>query len=176
MYLWKIVTIVANEQTGGSNKTRYVIVSSNRAEDAYSRARLLDLSNNESLKGVDLLGSLPSVSESTAFVKTSIYIVKASYVFPTSPSGSSTRLVPSDLLNAIDTKIGERLGLDDKLGPIATDPSDPVDTSVISLLIGLSDDDVDQVSQVISSFVFRGLVPRENIIVLNMRRISEPLS
>lgn len=176
MYLWKVRTIVANIQSGGTNRFRHIITNSKRAEDAYARARVMDLSTDESLQEVTLLGSIPSIAESTPYHKPIVYYVVVSYLFPAAPENSNIRRVPSGFDQLIDKTIASKIGLEEKLGPLPVGPDEPVDTSKLAMLVALSAEDIEQARMLISTEIFQGAVPSEDIYVLTMYRVGLALT
>lgn len=177
MYAWIVKTLAPLKAVDISTHVKYIITHSNRAEDAYDKARNVGSFDSETLLEVELLGCLPGIVETTIGFKPQIFYVAVSYMFPRSGPGSMvTRRVPTGFIEKIDLELGKRLGVANPLGALSVSPRDAVDVSKIGVLLALSSDDPEEVRQVVSSHIFSGEVSPDSIFVLHMSKIILPVN
>lgn len=172
MYLWKIRYIV-RDATIDFIRTRWIITARSRLEDADYRARQISDDTDELVTSHELLGYLPSVGETTSSLRPKVYYAMVSYTLPAEPQASeNTRRVLSECFSAIDPAIGAKIGITDRIGPIATGPEDALDVAKIGLVLGLANQDVGQAKEVIRTHVFKGEVEYEDINILKLQLAS----
>ncbi|MCE5191866.1 MAG: hypothetical protein LLG08_08940, partial [Actinomycetia bacterium] len=84
MYLWKIRYVVRDSMVDFI-KTRWIITARSRLEDADYRARTIADDANELVTSHELLGYLPSISETTSSLRPRVYYTLVSYILPAEP-------------------------------------------------------------------------------------------
>lgn len=169
MYLWNVKTTGSDSSSG---KSRYIVVASTRMEDAVAKAKMFDSTGDERVSSAKMIGSIPAIMESSTLAKLIVYYVIASYKYPSSPYGSNTSRVPTGFLDRIDPAISTALGSSLTTGSMPSDIGDAVDSARIGLFVAVSTDDISDISEVISSQIFDGQIPPEDISIKELSKVD----
>jgi hypothetical protein len=173
MFLWRLKIVSVGDQDQTVSSLKYVITNSNSADDARSKVKQINVGSEDFIREILLIGKIPSISESGPFIRMIVVFVKASYRFP---NLSNTSFMPTGYVENIDQKLATGLGIEEKLGPITPDFDSPVDIGSVAAIIATTTEELDQMAMIISSQIFNGQIPSENITITEMRKVAINIS
>jgi hypothetical protein len=172
MYVWRVDTLLTSGIFEGKTVPALTVTSTPNFEDASSLA-----SNMVGIvKEINLLGFIPGIAPTiTSGVKISIMYGAVMYKFPRTKDGSGyfvgPRKIITDWNERIDLEVGKAWKPELTIGPLPPQAGDPPEVGRLAALAALVSGQsmTQEFIEVISSEVFRGEVPTEDIRLIFLR-------